>query len=182
MKKQEKIDVIQKGINETAICRCRFTYDSYYCFYYPHALNYKFILGQEEHDFILNGYCIRKISQLKKVEVKDDTYNEINKMFVIASQVVNPNIDISSWQSIFSSLMRLNIYVEIEDALNEQYSIGIIKKVLKDKLYFKQFDADGIWDENDLEIRYSQITSVKWGTRYAEYWKRYLEREQESCT
>ena len=176
MKKQEKIDLIQKAIQETVICRCYFVYDQNYFYYYPNAVNDKFFLGQEEDDFMLDGYCIRKISQLKKIEVKDDKCQEINKLFGIADQVVDPGIDISSWQSIFESLSKLDTYIQIEDAFGEQFAIGIIQKVLKDKLYFKHFDADGIWDEADLEIRYSQITSVCWGTRYAQYWKRYMER------
>ena len=176
MKKQEKIDLIQKAIQETVICRCYFVYDQNYFYYYPNAVNEKFFLGQEEDDFLLDGYCIRKISQLKKIEVKDDKCQEINKLFGITDQVVDPGIDISSWQSIFESLSKLDTYIQIEDAFGEQFAIGIIQKVLKDKLYFKHFDADGIWDEADLEIRYSQITSVSWGTRYAQYWKRYMER------
>ena len=176
MKKQEKINLIQKAIQETVICRCYFVYDQNYFYYYPNAVNEKFFLGQEEDDFLLDGYCIRKISQLKKIEVKDDKCQKINMLFGITDQVVDPGIDISSWQSIFESLSKLDTYIQIEDAFGELFAIGIIQKVLKDKLYFKHFDADGIWDEADLEIRYSQITSVSWGTRYAQYWKRYMER------
>ncbi|MBQ2996031.1 MAG: hypothetical protein IJE22_02190 [Oscillibacter sp.] len=175
MKKQEKLDVIKQAIHEPAICRCFFTYEPGHRYYYPNAVNDKFILGQEEDDFILDGYCIRKISQLKKVAIKDDKCNEINRIFGITDGIGMPDVDISSWQTVFESLMRLDAYVEIEDAVNEQFAIGVIEKVFRDKLHFKPFDADGIWDEAGLEIRYSQITSVKWGTRYADYWKRFLE-------
>jgi len=177
MKKQEKIDLTKQGISETAICRCYFTYDQNYFYYYPNAVNDKFILGQEEDDFLLDGYCIRKISHLKKVEIKDDKCNEINRMFGVTNQIVNPDIDISSWHSIFRSLSQLDTYIQIEDAANSQFAIGVIEKVLKDRLCFKSFDADGVWDKEGFEIRYSQITSVQWGTRYAQYWKRYLGRE-----
>ena len=176
MKKQEKINLIQRGIAETVICRCHFTYDQNYFYYYPLAVNETFLLGQEEDDFLLDGYCIRKISHLKKVEIKDDKCNEINRVFGITAQIENPGINIGSWQSIFQSLSQLDTYIQIEDAVNEQFAIGIIEKVLKDRLHFKPFDADGVWDEDGLEIRYSQITSVRWGNRYAEYWQHYLER------
>ena len=177
MKKQEKLDLIQKGIEETVICRCYFTYDQNYFYYYPLAVNDTFILGQEEDDFLLDGYCIRKISHLKKVEIKNDKCHEINKLYGIVDGVVNPGIDITSWQSIFQALSQLDTYLQIEDSINGQFSIGEIENVLKDKLYFRSFDADGVWDEDALEIRYSQITSVSWGTRYAQYWKRYLARQ-----
>ena len=47
MKKQEKLDIIRRGIAETDICRCYFTYDKNYYYYYPNAVNDKFLLGQE---------------------------------------------------------------------------------------------------------------------------------------
>lgn len=179
MKKQEKINLIQKAIEETAICRCYFTYEQNYFYYYPNAVNNQFLLGQEEDDFLLDGYCIRKIAHLKKVEIKDDKCQEINQIFGIADQVMDPGVDISSWQTVFESLSKLDTYIQIEDAFNQQFALGIIEKVFKDRIYFKPLDADGVWDEAGLEIRYSQITSVQWDTRYARYWKRYLEREKE---
>jgi hypothetical protein len=48
--------------------------------------------------------------------------------------------------------------------------------VLKSKLYFKRFNAKGIWDEKIMEIPYSSITGVEWGTRYDVMWKKYLEQ------
>lgn len=175
MKKQDKIDVLLKGIEETSICRCYFSYDQNYFYYYPNAVNDKFVLGQEEDDFLLDGYSIRRITHLKKVEIKDDKCHEINRLFGIAGQVAHPGIDISSWRSIFEFLSQVDTYIQIEDAFNEQFAIGVVEKILKDRIYFRQFDANGVWDEDGLEIRYSQITSVSWGTRYAQYWKRYLE-------
>lgn len=177
MKKQEKIDLIKKGIDEKLICRCYFTYDENYYYYYPNAVNDKFILGQEEDYFILDGYSIRKISHLKKVQIKDDKCGEINKMLGVTEQICNPGIDISSWKSIFEDLSKLDVYLIIENEIDGEFAIGKIEKVLKNKLYFQPFDADGVWDEDGLEIPYSKITSVTWGDRYSKYWQMYLERE-----
>ena len=177
MKKQEKIDLIKKGIDEKLICRCHFTYDENYYYYYPNAVNDKFILGQEEDDFILDGYSIRKISHLKKVQIKDDKCGEINKMLGVTEQICNPGIDISSWKSIFEDLSKLDVYLIIENEIDGEFAIGKIEKVLKNKLYFQPFDADGVWDEDGLEIPYSKITSATWGDRYSKYWQMYLERE-----
>ena len=86
-------------------------------------------------------------------------------------------MDISSWKCIFDSLMELDCFVIIENELSGEFAVGIIEKTFKTKLYFKPFDADGIWDEVGLEIPYSQITTVKWATRYAEVWQKYLRNE-----
>ena len=111
MKNQEKLDVIQKGIDETLICRCHFTYDDNYRYYYPNAVNDKFMLGQEELDFLLDGYCICKISQIKKVEVRDDKCGEINRKRGLTKEVVMPAVDITSWKTIFESLKALDRFI-----------------------------------------------------------------------
>lgn len=177
MKKQEKIQMLQQGIAEKEICRCYFSYEPSFFYCYPNAVNDKFILGQEEDDFTLDGYFIRKISHLKKVEIRADSCNAINRMIGTADQVMHPGIDISDWQSIFAGLSQLDTFVIIEDQIGGQFAIGSIEKVLKNKLYFKKFNAKGIWDEDTWEIPYSQITGVEWGTRYDVHWKQYLERQ-----
>jgi len=174
MKKQEKLAIIERAIANIEICCCYFSYDDNCFCYYPNAVNEKFILGQEENDFLLNGYAIRKISHLKKVEIQDDKCNEISKELGITAQVKTPQIDISSWQNIFHSLKALNDIIIIENEINEEFTIGIIRKVLKNKLYFLEFDANGVWSDYELEIPYSTITAVEWNTRYINAWKKYF--------
>lgn len=176
MKKQEKMDIISSAMINQKLCRCYFTYDENYYYYYVNAVNDAFILGQEEDDFLLNGYCIRKLSQLKKVEIKDDKCNAINKLLGVIDQIQMPDVDISSWKTIFDSLKALDRFIIIEDEINGRFTIGVIEETLKNKLRFKEFDADGIWSEENLEIPYSTITSVKWGTRYAKAWEWYFEK------
>ncbi len=178
MKKQEKLDIIGGAIRETEICRCWFTYDENFYYYYPNAVNDKFMVGQEENDFSLDGYCIRKISQLKKVEIKNDKCNQINQYIGLTKQIAMPAVDITSWKTIFDSLMLQNDFVIIEDEINEQFAIGLIEKTFQNKLYFKPFDADGVWDEAGLEIPYSRITTVKWATRYCQVWQKYLQDQK----
>lgn len=175
MKKQDKLNTIQQAIEKTEICRCHFTYDKNYYYYYPNAVNDKFLLGQEEDDFALDGYCIRKISQLKKVEIKDDLCNTINKFNGTHEMIRMPPVDISSWKSIFDSLKVLGEFVIIEDEIEDRFLIGIVEKTFNNRLYFKSFDADGVWDDKGWEIHYRGITTVKWANRYATVWQKYLQ-------
>lgn len=178
MKKQEKIETLQQGINKCLLCRCYFTYDDNYFYYYPHAVNERFMLGREEDDFSLDGYSIRKLSQLKKVELKNDKCNEINRMLGVTEQLMDPQIDIGSWQSIFEDLKGLNTYIIIENENNGQFAIGMIEKLLRNKVIFKRFDADGEWETDGIEIPFSQITSVTWNSRYIKGWKYYFENQK----
>lgn len=45
--KQEKLDTIRRAILKTEICRCLFTYDDNYYYYYPNAVNDKFLQEQQ---------------------------------------------------------------------------------------------------------------------------------------
>ena len=174
MKKKEKIDLIQSAIDNTLICRCYFCYDENYFYYYPNAVNDKFILGQEEDDFQLDGYNIRKISHLEKAQVRDDKCNEINRLNGLTEKINMPDVDITSWQTVFTSLKAMDTFVIVEDALAGNFAIGTIEKVLKNKIRFLRFDADGIWDSEPIEIIYSSITNVAWNTRYTKNWEKYL--------
>ena len=87
-----------------------------------------------------------------------------------------PPVDISDWKTIFESLMALQGFIIIENEISGEFAIGIIEKTFKNKLYFKPFDADGIWDDAGLEIPYSQIATVRWATRYANVWQEYLQQ------
>ena len=113
------------------------------------------------------------------MQIKDDKCGEINKMLGVTEQICDPGIDISSWKSIFEDLSKLDVYLIIENEITGEFAIGKIEKILKNKLYFQSFDADGVWDEDGLEIPYSKITSATWGDRYSKYWQMYLEREEE---
>ena len=100
MKRSKKISVIRECARNRHICRCFYEYDKSYWYYYINDFNDKFVLGQEENDFELNGYTIRKIDELQKVEIKNDICEEINRLNGVAGQIKAPKIDISSWQSI----------------------------------------------------------------------------------
>lgn len=175
MKKQEKIDAIRRGIDEKLICRCSFKYENNYFYCFPNAVNDKLFLCQEEDDFALDGYCIRKLSDLEHIEVKNDKCSEICRLLGVTGQVRTPDIDISSWHSIFTDLAKQDVYVQIEECVNGEFFIGSIEKVYKDRLYLKVFDADGEWYDEAAEIRYSKITTLQWETRYAVSWKRYMD-------
>jgi hypothetical protein len=132
-------------------------------------------LGQKENDFVLDGYHIRKLSQLRKIKALPKKYNELCGTVGLPAQRKDPGIDISSWQSIFEDLQKLDTFVIIKNDFDEDYAIGTIQKVLKNKLHFRGFDAEGHWYEEPIEIPYSSITTVSWNTRYDTVWKQYMD-------
>lgn len=178
LNKKTKICILDKCKNETKMARVFFKYDPVYYYYYPVNVNEKFLLAQKEDDFILDGFHIRKISHITKVEIKDDLCQVINVWNGITKQVRHPNIDISSWTTIFDSLREYPGFLMIEDDINKQFAIGEIAAIQKKHFMFRQFDANGIWQEDLLRIPYSTITHVAWDTRYTNYWYEYLHSDQ----
>ena len=178
MKHSKKISVLRECMKNSHICRCFYEYDKSYWYYYINDFNDKFVLGQEENDFELNGYTIRKIDELQKAEIKNDICEEINRLNGVAEQIKTPKIDISSWQSIFNSLLKCGEWVIVENENEEIFHIGIILKAGKNTLTMREFDADGKWQE-ETKIPYKEITSVSFKTRYIDNWRKYLERTKE---
>lgn len=181
MKKSHKICILHNSLGTYNLCRCYFNYDDNYWYYY--ILNYseKLFFGIEESDFILNGFQIRKISDLKKIELKDDICVKINKEKKLLENIKKPEIDLSSWKSVFKSLKAYNGFVIVQNEDNEKgdgfFYMGYVSKIKKSSILFSAVDADGVWYDN-IKIAYSKITSVTFGDRYSTTWQEYLSRKK----
>lgn len=178
MKKSEMKELVRAAINTKELCRMFFKYDLNYRYYFPFQASDRLFLCAEEDDFIIDGFSIRRFCDLTKVQIKDDKCIEIIRNEGILNNLFAPEVDLTDWHSVFLSLQRIgkNIIVE-KESLDEdewEYVIGHIEKVLKNKVLFKHFDADGVWQDAPLEIPFSQITSVTLGSRYVETFSKYV--------
>lgn len=138
----------------------------------------RLFLGAEEDDFILDGYSIRRFKDVEKVEIKDDKCLEIDYAEGLLENLVIPSVDITDWKTSLMSLQKIgkNIIIEKESPNQDEveFAIGRVIKVLKNKVVFKAFDADGIWEDELWEISFPQITSITFGSRYVEVFSKYL--------
>lgn len=178
MKKAEKIELLQKSVEQKPLLRLFLKYDAYYSYWFPFGASQKLLLAAKEDDFIIDGFSIRRISDIKKVAFKDDKCNEILKAEKVLDSLSVPEIDLSDWHSAFLSLQKLNKNIIIQhESLEEtewDFWIGRIEKVLKTKVVFRHFDSDGIWQEEPYEIPFSRITSVSFDSRYVNVFSKYV--------
>jgi hypothetical protein len=178
MTKSEIKSIVNRSVNQRNLCRMFFRYDAYYRYYFPLISNDKLFLGAEEDDFILNGYSIRRYVDLTKVQIKEDKCVEILKSEGIIESIKTPDVDISNWETVFTSLQKMNKNIIVEkESLNEdecEFVIGRIDRAFKKFAYIYHFDADGIWQEEPFKIPYTEITSISFGTRYVEVFSKYL--------
>ena len=178
MKKIEIIELINRAVNSKEMCSIFFKYNYHYSYHFPLIISDKLFLSANEDDFIIDGFSIRRFCDIKKVEVKDDKCVEIIKREGILDEIKVPEIDVTDWYSVFLSLSKFNINIIVEkENLDEdecEFAIGKIIKVFKTKVVFKHFDADGIWQVDNYEIPYSQITSVTFSSRYVNVFSKYV--------
>ena len=165
-------------MEQKMLCRTFLKYEDFYRYYFPLRMTERFFLGAEEDDFLLDGFCIRLFRDVKKAEIKNDICLDIIKKEGLLDLLTAPEIDLSSWQTIFFSLAELerNIIVEGESTEpdNAQFAIGRIERVAKNRLFLRHFDGDGVWQSEPYEIPFAEITSVTFGSRYVEVFSKYL--------
>ncbi|MBR1555450.1 MAG: hypothetical protein IJ644_08685 [Oscillospiraceae bacterium] len=176
MKKEKIITCIENASGTYELCRCWFEYDKDYWYFYILDFNAKLFLGIEEDDFQLNGFQIRRIADMRKIETKMDTCTLINRKQEILKNVKKPAVNLGSWQTVFESLDRLKYFVIIENEYKEKFAVGRIVKVKKKSVVFQEFDADGKWQE-ESEIDFENITTVTFKDRYSSTWQKYLKNQ-----
>ena len=178
MTKTRVKEMMMQAIEPHKLCRVNLKYDAYYRYYFPLLVGERLFLGAEEDDFILNGYSIRRFKDVVKSEIRDDKCLEIDIAEGLIEHLVTPDVDITDWKTSLMSLQKIekNIIIENEslDEDEAKFAIGKVVKVLKNKVLFKTFDADGIWEDEFWEIPFTKITSITFGSRYVEVFSKYL--------
>lgn len=178
MKKSEIKEIVTQATKSQSLCRIFYKYDTNYRYCFPLGMSDKLFLGAVEDDFIIDGFSIRRFSDITKAQIKDDKCVEIIKKEGILKDVFAPEIDLTDWHSTFLSLKEIgkNIIVEKESLDDDEweFAIGHIEKVHRNKILFRHFDADGVWQDDLLEIPFSQITTVILESRYVEVFSKYV--------
>lgn len=173
MKKSKKLKRLRALLNICDLGRCYFKYSLNYRYFYILDCTEKVFLGAEEDDFLLDGFHIRRISDLKKIEVRDDLCVKINRENKLLESIIKPDIALSSWKKLFKSLKKLNCFIIIENEYSGMFYIGSIEKIKKNSVVFRPFDADGIWFDS-VEIPYKKITDMIFGDRYSKGFEEYF--------
>ncbi|ADU27020.1 hypothetical protein [Ethanoligenens harbinense] len=180
MKKTKIKEVVLTCLNQGKLCRIDFRYDLNYRYYIPLIASDKLFLGMEDDDFILDGYAIRRFKDVTKAQIKEGIYEKILHAEGVFNGIVTPNVDLTDWKTIFTSLQKKsqNIIVE-KESLDEnewEFVIGRIEKIYKKHVYIRHFDAEGIWQSEPYKIPYAEITTVTFASRYVDVFSKYLSK------
>lgn len=178
MKKDKKLQRLEAYAGTYDLGECIFKYNkNVKYFYYITDYSEKLFMGIAECDFILDGFHIHRISDLKSIKCRNDINSAINKNNRILDDVSPPEIDLTSWKTVLKTLSKRNHFVIIENEYEDDYFfyLGKIKKVKKTEVIFTHYDADGSMHDN-IVIPISEITSVVFGDRYSKTWEEYISK------
>ncbi len=97
----------------------------------------------------------------------------INRRLGLLDDIETPEIDPTSWRTVFKSLAKTDFYIIIQNQSTDRYHIGKIKEIRKKSVVFKDFDAFGVW-QHKVKIPFSEIALVRFEDRYSVNWISYL--------
>ena len=172
-------EVLQESAVKRQVCNVYFWYDRNYWNLIPLTLGDELFLSAEEDDFIVDGYTIRRFHDLDDVVAKDDKCTEILQKECVLAALPVPPVGVASWEQAFKDLQRLggNVIVEVARPDGDEFDfiIGRIEIILKQSVFVRHFDADGVWQDRPVKIYYGDITSVTFDSRYVSIFSKYLD-------
>jgi hypothetical protein len=144
----------------------------------------KFILLQETGDFEICGYLVFSIETISNLTLNasDKYYHKIMVSEGLTDQInYKHEIDLTSWESIFRSIKKLNFnaIIENEDPSDSSFDIGIIEKISKTSVDILSFDSKGYLDNEPTTIVWKLITIAKVDDRYINTFSKYLRKRKE---
>ncbi len=150
-----------------------FEYDGNELHGFPVEVGEQLFLMAIEDDFIPNGFTIRRLRDIYEIRDRNGMYQKIAEREGLTGFDA-PEVDISDWRSVFTSLHGLGKHIIVEREYEpEFFRIGVIERVEEDHIILRHYDADGVWLE-PAKIEYREITSVTFEDRYVNVFSRYV--------
>ena len=177
MKASKKLKILKKSCGTYDYCKFYFKHSDYEFYHYVLDFNERLCLCALEDDFIIDGYTVCRLRDIKYIKIVDNATVEINRRNGILDELEPPRVDITSWKTVFGSLEKTDLYIVVQNEYSGFYRIGKIKRVKKSSVVFKAFDGDGVWQPK-IKIPFSDITSVQFGNRYSTFWREHLTRSK----
>lgn len=143
----------------------------------PISMNNKMLLVLAFYDFLPDGYMLLKLQDIDEIN-----YNEACQYFekIVknegASALIQsvPKIIIESWKSAFISLKDADLIVMVDIGKEDSVNVGKIIKATTQKVSMLCFSPTGIWDDDEWDEPYKNITSVRFLDHYTITYAKYL--------
>lgn len=162
---------IDNIINSKSPC----TFDRYHIddkiFGFPLKVSDELCLLSYINDFLLDGYEIIKLKDLKSIRVNKT--DEFHQSLMQKQGLINENLcfqsplsGVETMPDVLETIVKNEEIIIIECEKIDEFYIGKVKKVNKSYVLFHNFDALGSWDEKYDKISIASITLVGLRSRY----------------
>ena len=139
-----------------------------------------FLLIQKAEEFFLNGYSIIKKDHFDAIRC--NKFDRAFKRMLKAEGILDTDYGIKNkvrlkdWKTIFENLMKddYHVIVECEDLKDPLFVIGPIRKVNSGSVNIQYYDPTGLLDRKVTNVKYKDITLVKFDERYINIFRKYL--------
>ena len=84
------------------------------------------------------------------------------------------SLKIDNFEIIFKYFYNKKENIIIECERNSEFNIGRILKIYDDHIMFLNFNGEGTWDKDPLDIYYEDITLISFRNRYVKYMSKYV--------
>ena len=144
------------------------------------GLSKQFMYLAEDDGFRFNAEIIIKTDHYDSIRCSDFE-KTIKKILKSEKQLTKTKpkrtkIDLSSWNTLFIDLKKLDIHVivECEDLKEPTFTIGPIEKISKKSVFVRNYDANGQLDKKLTKLKFEDITLVKFNDDYSKTFRKYL--------
>lgn len=168
---------LKLSIEEKNLQAIKFKYYPDVLFMYTIGISEDFYFAVEEYDFELAGYQIRKIVDIDAYESVLNYSSKINELEGLPEKIIHYPINLNSFKNIFEYFIDSDEIISIEREYNDEDSfflIGEIIKVTEEEVWFRDFNIDGIWNEEINIIPYDIITTIRFNSKYINTWSKYM--------
>ncbi len=174
----EAHNAIKACISPISVCKVAFSYQQYEEFFFPLSLSEELFIGVTERDFVLDGYSVRRLSDVTSVEQIRGTYLKIHHSEGNISRLSLPPISIKSWKTSFHYVYTSSENVIIEGTApssdSKYFLIGRVLAVGEQGIRFRSFDGSGTWSEKIITVPYTSISSLTFGSSYITTYSKYV--------
>ena len=178
MKSKEITKKLKKYKEEGKFFSLLSKYDDNYTSAIVLDVNSEFVVLQEFFEFKNITKSILPISSIESLRRnQNDKYHQtvLRGEGLLKKSKKKNSVDISSWKSISKSLMNsgLTVILDCERVEDDYFGIGKIKKVNKDSVEIRYFDAQGVLDETNTRFPFNIITKLSFDSQYANIFSKY---------
>ena len=170
--------VLRYCASDTSVAQIKFNYNDYTEMLFPLLISNELFLSVVDRDFILDGYTIRRISDIIAIKEIKQTYLKIHIAEGNIKKLKKPNVDVTSFATVFNFLLKSNEYAIIEGIVpnndNAFFLVGKTVAVGDKSIRFRTFDGAGNWCDNLITVPFASINAITFRSSYVKTYSKYV--------